>query len=71
MHDCSRLQPILLNQKDICWLLKPPTTLQSEVDVGVDDYRRKQTKKAEPFLTLPLKKEQPDYIQTGNQPSGI
>jgi len=21
----SRLQPVLLNQKDVCWLLKPPT----------------------------------------------
>jgi hypothetical protein len=25
MHVCSRLQPKLLNQKDMCWLLKAPT----------------------------------------------
>jgi hypothetical protein len=30
-------------------LTLPPTTLQWEVDLGVDDYRRKQTKKAEPY----------------------
>ena len=28
--------------------LATPTTLQSEFDVGVADYRRKQTQKAEP-----------------------
>jgi len=30
-----------------------PTALQWEVDLRVDDYRKKQTKKAGPFLTLP------------------
>jgi len=34
-------------------LALPPTTLQWEVDLGVDDYRRKHTRKAGPFLTLP------------------
>ena len=34
-------------------LRTPPTSLSSNMLNGVDDYRRKQTKK-EPFLTLPL-----------------
>ena len=36
------------------WFLSlPPTYLQCEVDLGLDDYRRKQTKKAA-LTTLPL-----------------
>jgi hypothetical protein len=26
----SRLQPVLLNQKDMCWLLVPPTNKQNQ-----------------------------------------
>jgi len=35
-------------------LATPPTTLQWRNDLRVEDYRKKATKEAEPFLTLPL-----------------
>jgi hypothetical protein len=31
-----------------------PTNLEWKVNLGRDDYRKKQTKKAESFLTLPF-----------------
>ena len=38
---CSRLQPVLLNQKDMCWLLKPPTKSHLAVSLRINEYRLK------------------------------
>lgn len=38
MRVCSRLQSVLLNQKDMCWLLTSPTYPHSKVAKQDEDY---------------------------------
>jgi len=70
MRLCSRLQPEVLNKKDIAGYFVHLQVHNNKfiLESMIIEWNKQ---KRQSQLTLPLKKEQSDYIRKGNRPSGI